>query len=81
MMGPSIVPASIMLEPSNVTLLDTVPKGTLVSTAKVTMSDGSTNYGGTLTVSDPQFTVQGLNIITAAPLTPDGTRTITVTAN
>lgn len=81
MSRPIPYPTAISLSPSSTSVTDTSPAGTVVSTATVTMSDGSA-YSGQLSVSDPQFAASGLNVVTAvSPLSPDGTRSITVTAN
>lgn len=76
--GTTSTPTSITLNPSGVTVPDNTPTGTVLSTATVNMSDGST-YGGTLTSSNPLFGIDGFNVVLAAPLSPslDGTAQVT----
>lgn len=79
----AIKPQTVTLSPASVTMLDNVPAGTVVSTATVTMSDGSA-YHGTLTTSDTdRYAVSGLNTVTKRALTPAdaGAHPTTITAN
>jgi hypothetical protein len=77
-------PTAITLSPASATTPDNVPAGTVLSTATVTMSDGS-QFEGTLTSSDTSgfFAISGLNIVTARALTSadDGTHSTTITAS
>jgi hypothetical protein len=76
-------PTAITLSPASVTIPDNAPAGTLIATAAVTMSDGST-FSGTLTTSDTNyFSVSGLNIVTARAFTSadDGARSTVITAS
>jgi Concanavalin A-like lectin/glucanases superfamily len=79
---PPATPTAITLSPSSATTLDDVPAGTVLTTATVTMSDGS-QFGGTLTTNDTTgfFTVSGKNIVTESQLTSnyDGTHSTTIT--
>ena len=80
---PSPVPIAIALTPANSTMADNAGVGTLIATATVTMSDGST-FTGTLTTSETNFfAIEGLNIVTARALTSadDGTHTTVITAS
>jgi hypothetical protein len=76
-------PTAITLSPASATTPDNAPAGTVLSTATVTMSDGS-QFAGTLTSSDTSgfLAISGLNIVTARALTPadDGTHSTTITA-
>jgi hypothetical protein len=76
-------PTAITLSPSSATIADNAPAGTLIATAKVTMSDGS-QFAGTLTTSDTNFfAISGLNIVTARAYTSadDGTHSTVITAS
>jgi hypothetical protein len=76
-------PTAITFSPASATTPDNAPAGTVLTTATVTMSDGS-QFKGTLTSSDTSgfFAISGLNIVTARALTPadDGTHSTTITA-
>jgi hypothetical protein len=83
---PSPTP-TVTLSRASVTIPDNAPAGTLLATAKVTMSDGS-QFTGTLTASNtnpskPFFAISGMNIVTARPLTAadDGTQSTVITAS
>jgi large repetitive protein len=77
-------PTAITLSPASATTPDNVPAGTLLTTATVTMSDGS-QFTGTLTSSDTTgfFAISGLNIVTGRALTSAdvGTHSTTITAS
>lgn len=78
--NPNQVTATITLSPASKTISDGVLAGTLLSTAKVTMSDNST-FVGALTTSDTNlFVVSGLNILTKRTFTSadDGTHLTTI---
>ena len=79
-----VVPASISLQPSGtIQLADNAQAGTLVSTATVKNSDGSTAAACNLTSSMPSlFAVAGCKIVTARALskTDDGSYNATITA-
>ncbi len=80
---PSPSPTAITLSPVGATVPDNAPAGTLLATAKVTMSDGS-QFAGTLTTSDTNFfTISGSNIVTARAFTSadDGARSTVITAS
>ena len=81
---PSPTPTAITLSPANATTPDNAPAGTVLTTATVTMSDGS-QFTGKLTSSDTSgfFAISGLNIVTARALTSadDGTHSTTITAS
>jgi len=68
------IPISITLSPTFVSAPDSDTSGTLLSTASVTMSDG-TPYAGTISSSNALFTTSGMQIRLARDLTPadDGT--------
>jgi hypothetical protein len=73
-------PVSISLSPASATVNDKVPIGTKLSTATVTMSDGS-SFTGTLTTSNTDlFAISGRDIVTKRLYTPAdyGTRTTTI---
>jgi hypothetical protein len=82
--GAAPTPTAITLSPSSATTPDNAAAGTVLSTATVTMSDGS-QFTGTLTSSDTSgfFAISGLNIVTAQALTSadDGTHSTTITAS
>ncbi len=71
-----------ILNPSSASLQDNTPAGTTLSTASVTMSDGSNPPPLHLTVSDPIVSVSGMTLKTSRGLTSadDGLRDVTVTA-
>jgi len=76
-------PISVSLTASTVALSESSPRGTLIATATVTMSDGSP-FTGTLSTSDTDFfAISGLNIVTARALTfqDSGSHTTTITAS
>ena len=81
---PPSTPTAITLSPASATTPDNAPAGTVLTTATVTMSDGS-QFTGTLTSSDTSgfFAISGLNIVTARALTSadDGTHSTTITAS
>jgi hypothetical protein len=89
--GTPPTPASIRLVPGETsgqpagTFMDNSPAGTVLATAVVTMSDGSTNFSGTLSSSDTTgfFAISGMNIVTAKALTSanDGTQSTVITAS
>jgi hypothetical protein len=65
-------------------ILDSSPKGTVISTATVKYSDGTTPAAVTLTSSDPTFlAVNGMQLVLARALTSadDGTHHVTITAS
>ena len=75
-------PTAITLSSASATIADNAPAGTLLATAKITMSDGS-QFAGKLTTSDTNFfATSGLNIVTARAFTSadDGTHSTTITA-
>jgi hypothetical protein len=82
--GTAPTPTAITLSPASATIPDNASAGTVLSTATVTMSDGS-QFTGTLTSSDTSgfFAISGLNIVTAQALTSadDGTHSTTITAS
>jgi hypothetical protein len=82
--GSPPVPTAITLSPTSATTPDNAPAGTVLTTATVTMSDGS-QFAGTLSSSDTTgfFAISGLNIVTARALTSadDGTHSTTITAS
>jgi hypothetical protein len=63
---PPATPTAITLSPVSATTPDNAAAGTVLSTATVTMSDGS-QFAGTLSSSDSSgfFAISGLNIVTA----------------
>ena len=76
-------PTAITLSPASPTIPDNSPAGTVIATAKVTMSDGS-QFQGTLMSSDTNFfAISGLNIVTARAVRSgdDGTRSTIITAS
>ena len=81
---PPPTPTAITLSPTSATTPDNAAAGTVLTTATVTMSDGS-QFTGTLTSSDTTgfFAISGLNIVTAQALTSadDGTHSTTITAS
>ena len=75
-------PTAITLSPASPTIPDNSPAGTVIATAKVTMSDGS-QFQGTLMSSDTNFfAIAGLNIVTARAVTSadDGLHSTVITA-
>jgi hypothetical protein len=80
---PPGTPIAIRLSPASATIPDNAPAGTVLTTATVTMSDGS-QFAVTLTSSDTSgfFAISGLNIVTARALTSadDGTHSTTIAA-
>jgi hypothetical protein len=65
-------------------ILDSSPKGTVISTATVKYSDGTLPAAVTLTSSDPTFlAVNGMQLVLARALTSadDGTHHVTITAS
>jgi hypothetical protein len=63
---PVPTPVSIALSPSSPQIQDTATGGSIVSTATVTMSDGSTNANCTLSTSVPAYyQISGLNVVLA----------------
>jgi hypothetical protein len=78
------VPIAIALSPASATTPDNAPAGTVLTTATVTMSDGS-QFAGTLTSSDTTgfFAISGLNLVTARALTSadDGLHSTVITAS
>lgn len=80
------VPVSISMSPSGPIVVDNSTAGTVVSTASVTMSDGST-YAGTLSLccspATDVFDVSGLNIVVKSNLGPvnDGPYDLVITPN
>jgi hypothetical protein len=78
------VPTAITLSPASATTPDNSPAGTVLTTATVTMSDGS-QFTGTLTSSDTSgfFAISGPNIVTARALTSadDGPHSTVITAS
>jgi hypothetical protein len=82
--GATPTPAVITFVGAKATLPDTAPANTVIATAHVTMSDGSSNFGGTLTTSNASFfAISGMNIVTAQALTSanDGTQSTVITAS
>lgn len=79
---PPPVPVSVSLAPASLTLNDNDPSGTLVSTVTVHMSDGSTNYHGTLTSNNPLFAIMGMQVVLPRNLNPsdDGSYSVVITA-
>jgi hypothetical protein len=62
-------PTAIHLSPTAVTLVDNAAAGTFITSAVVTMSDGST-FTGTLSTSNTDFfAISGMDIVTARDLT------------
>jgi hypothetical protein len=75
-------PTAITVSPASPTIPDNTPAGTVIATAKVTMSDGS-QFHGTLMSSDTNFfAISGLNIVTARAVTSadDGLHSTVITA-
>ena len=81
---PSPTPTAITLSSASATTPDNAAAGTVLTTATVTMSDGS-QFTGTLSSSDTSgfFAISGLNIVTARALTSadDGAHSTTITAS
>jgi len=78
-----VTPIGITLNLASPSIPDNSPAGSLIATANVTMSDGST-FKGTLTTSNTDiYAISGLNIVTARALTPadDGTHPTVITAS
>ena len=75
------VAAKITLSPARTLSVD-MPVGTIVSTATVTMSPPSAKFTGPLVSSDPSYNANGLNVVTARPLTSAdiGLHNTTITA-
>lgn len=74
---------AISLSPPSSTVSNSAPSGTVISTATVTMSDGST-FSGTLSITGTSFlAIVGNNVVLQRNLTSgdDGTYTATVTVN
>lgn len=66
---PAPTPVSIALSPSSISVQDNATAGSIVSTATVTMSDGTTNFSGTLLTSDTHYyQISGMNVVLAHSL-------------
>lgn len=66
---PMPTPASIALSPSNIQIQDNATGGSVVSTAIVTMSDGSSNNNCTLSTSDTAYyQISGMRVVLAHDL-------------
>lgn len=75
--APVVTPASIALSPSSIQIQDNATGGSIVSTAAVTMSDGSANNNCTLRTSNTSYyQISGMQVVLAHDLGPgdDGQR-------
>jgi hypothetical protein len=75
------IATTITLSPTRTLPID-MPVGTVVSTATVTMSPAGAQFTGPLVSSDPLYTAQGMNVVTARRLTQAdiGLHVTTITA-